>query len=597
MRISAATEKNWSRLKTDPSTRLKKRANKTESKKRIVPVEYVINRENVPFIEQLLDKMTDNGWAIQRVLYSLSVCLLNQKGIRWKQHVQAVLDQYPWEEIQEISGMEVPADEWDLLGAVYQSALQEGERNAAGVYYTPRETAQDMVAGLSVSHGERFLDPCCGSGSFLLAVCAEEPEQLVGFDDDPIAVMIAKVNLLLQYSQSVFVPQVFCLDYLAGNPCCPQVREGLEPSFDYIVTNPPWGVRAAGRQRPVEIPEESFSRFFMQAYQQLKEQGTIRFLFPEAILNVKAHRDIRVFMLESCRMEQITRYDTLFSGVMTKYVGISCKKAEPASVLVLQDAAGRREIQTSGFYQTEHRVFCFPSSEDLEILQKIRARGRYDLSDSTWALGIVTGDNKNKLSGTCEAGMEPIYTGKEITRYELKPAKHYLRYDRTQLQQAAREEYYRAEEKLVYKFISNRLVFAYDASGSLFLNSANLLIPKIPGMDIKTVLAFLNSDVFQYVYSQLFGEVKLLKGNLQQLPFPSITETQNRMLSSAVDGILGGDKAQDREIQTVIYEIYKLSEAQVRHMRRRIDGTIDGGTEAGDRPTKAGDRGAVPFLK
>lgn len=40
-------------------------------------------------------------------------------------------------------------------------------------------------------------------------------------------------------------------------------------------------------------------------------------------------------------------------------------------------------------------------------------------------------------------------------------------------------------------------MFAYDDTSSLFLNSANILIPNIPGMSTKTVLAFLNSSLYR----------------------------------------------------------------------------------------------------
>ena len=122
----------------------------------------------------------------------------------------------------------------------------------------------------------------------------------------------------------------------------------------------------------------------------------------------------------------------------------------------------------------------------------------------------------------------------------------------------------------MYKFISNRPVFAYDNSGSLFLNSANILIPQIPGMSIKTVLAFLNSELFACYYTCLFRDVKLLRGNLSELLFPPITPEQNHQLEAMVDAIRCGDMAQDQLLQDAIYALYPLSEAQIQYIRQRI---------------------------
>lgn len=120
-----------------------------------------------------------------------------------------------------------------------------------------------------------------------------------------------------------------------------------------------------------------------------------------------------------------------------------------------------------------------------------------------------------------------------MTPYRLKPLKLFIRYNRNELQQVAKEKYYRAKEKLVYKFVSDKLVFAYDESATLVLNSANILIPRAPTMSTKTVLAFLNTELYQYLYRVLFAEIKILKGNLLQLPFPLLSEKQERFFPCA----------------------------------------------------------------
>ena len=44
-----------------------------------------------------------------------------------------------------------------------------------------------MLDNKYLADGETFLDPCCGSGSFLLSVRTNTPECLYGFDINPIA--------------------------------------------------------------------------------------------------------------------------------------------------------------------------------------------------------------------------------------------------------------------------------------------------------------------------------------------------------------------------------------------------------------------------
>lgn len=143
------------------------------------------------------------------------------------------------------------------------------------------------------------------------------------------------------------------------------------------------------------------------------------------------------------------------------------------------------------------------------------------------------------------------------------------------MQQVAKEKYYRAKEKLVYKFISNKLVFAYDNTASLFLNSANILIPQIPNMSIKTVLGFLNSELYQYLYCTLFSEIKILKGNLIELPFIGIMQEQDNLISSYVQNILNGNDNYIINVQEEIYKLFNINDLQIKYIKEKINGRFN----------------------
>ena len=73
--------------------------------------------------------------------------------------------------------------------------------------------------------------------------------------------------------------------------------------------------------------------------------------------------------------------------------------------------------------------------------------------------------------------------------------------------------------KLIYKFISGRLVFFYDDRQRYVLNSANMLIPDNTFPVPARVLAeLLNSDVMNWVFAKLFSTRKILRGDLESLP-------------------------------------------------------------------------------
>lgn len=611
--ISAATARNWARLQTNASAeaRLVSRANKQCSAKRIEPTEYLTHPENLACVRALVDYADRQKLGIPEVLLSLGLNLLTRAGLQAKPHVAEVLREYQGITVDEyLATVPLPTDEVDLLGLVYQCLLSEGHKNRTGSYYTPKIVVDRMLDGLSFEKGETLLDPCCGSGSFLLAAPAPDPKQLFGTDIDPTAVMIAKVNLLLKYRDVEFVPQVRVADFCelcdaddtpdaddavdAADACDKEpfpvrpvlpVRSIQGRRFDYVVTNPPWGAKSAKNSKCPKTAatrspaEDSFARIFRAAFSVLTEDGAVRFLFPEAILNVKSHKAVRDFALEK-GLTAVTLYDALFSGVTTRYVDLECRPGRQTDAFVVRAAGkdaeggGAREerlVPKSAVFETRNHVINFWTAEDLAIVRRVKALGAYDLTESTWGLGIVTGDNKGKLFPEPFVGTEPIYTGKEIEPYRLRPARHHIVFDRQRLQQAAPDAIYRAPEKLVYKFISKRLVFAYDDEGSLFLNSANILIPAVPSMGIKTVMAFLNSSVFQFLHAKLFGEVKVLKGNLTELPFPHVPDAIDARLTRLADEVLAGDDAKRAEIDALVFELYGFGDDEIRRIRSVVE--------------------------
>ena len=550
--ISEATSRNWERLHSNSSGRLMSRANKQLSTKTILPLEYFSNKENIADIQRFVNYCKEKNYAVADVIYTVGVNLLKKAGIFEKEHVVSTLSSLKALKTLELSQIPLPSDEFDILGLLYQCFLVEGEKNRKGSYYTPLEVARNMTKSLDFSKNQTFFDPCCGSGAFILALEGASPSQVFGCDNDPVAVMIAKINLLLKYKSEVFEPQIIECDYL---------KYYFKNKFSYIISNPPWGaVVFDDKNNPIPT-KESFSFFFEKAFSQLEDGGTIRFLLPESILNVKTHRSFRKFLLESTDIQSITRYPGTFAGVQTRYIDIECgrRNSRDAARHVPTFDFGSsivKEVSLKSFHLTNNLNFNLLSDSDLEKVQKILAKKKYTLKDSVWALGVITGDNKNKVKNKRGRGMEPIYTGKEIEAYTLKKPSKYIKYERADFQQVAKDKIYRADEKLVYKFISKNLVFAYDDSKSLFLNSANILIPKIPGMSIKTVLAFLNSELFKYLYKSLFGEIKILKGNLMELPFPEITPEIDKKLTKLVDEVLLGNQSAIKEIDVVINKLF-----------------------------------------
>lgn len=106
-------------------------------------------------------------------------------------------------------------------------------------------------------------------------------------------------------------------------------------------------------------------------------------------------------------------------------------------------------------------------------------------------------------------------------------------------------------------------MFAYDDSGALTLNSANIVIPRVENYHIKAILGVLNSRVIQFVFSKRFQTHKVLRRDLESLPLPLPGAERLRALVSLVDRALAGQDV-DEEIDDLLMTWLALTPAQRR---------------------------------
>ena len=184
----------------------------------------------------------------------------------------------------------------------------------------------------------------------------------------------------------------------------------------------------------------------------------------------------------------------------------------------------------------------------------------YLKNNAEFGLGIVTGNNKEFLSDTKDTKktMMPILKGTDISRYNIKTPSNYIAFISAKLQQCAPLSKYQSE-KIVYRFINRRLTFALDTMGCLTLNSCNFLIPKIPGLDIRYILAVLNSSAAQFIFENRFSSIKVLRSHIEQIPIPAAPPDKMQQIINLTEQISNCENAAefakyDRQIDELVWE-------------------------------------------
>lgn len=476
----------------------------------------------------------------------------------------------------------------DVLGLLYISLKNIGERKATGSYYTPTKVVKklcDKLFDMNDLVSKKVLDPCCGTGNFILQLPSEiGHENVFGNDIDTISVQIARINYALKYDvddpETVY-KHITELDYLSFDD---------SKTYDFIIGNPPWGYNFSEEQKN-ELRKkyssasgssiESYDVFVEQALANLNENGLLSFVLPEAILNVKTHAPIREVILKVCDFQYLEFLGNAFDKVQCPCIILQMiyKNTTFCSEgLTVKDTKREFTISTDRKISAECISFSM-TDEEYQIIQKmdclenkttLRGKARF-------ALGIVTGNNKEYIFTEKRPENEMILKGSDLCKYKFNPPSNYIIFSPETFQQVAPTELYRAPEKLLYRFICNQLVFAYDDRQTLSLNSCNILIPEIPDLDIKYIMAVLNSRCIQFYFKKQFNSVKVLRAHIEALPIPLIPILAQKDITSIVDNILGSNDGKETqrlydELDAQITTLFNITSEEYAIIKASMDG-------------------------
>lgn len=408
------------------------------------------------------------------------------------------------------------------IGDRYQSLLSESYKNKEGIFYTPMAIVDDMMKNLPMDGNTRFLDPCCGTGNFLVKAVQKgvAPDHLYGFDTDPIAVQIAQRRIKeLTGSEA---PHVVCADFL-------QACSGLKEQFDMVFTNPPWGKKLPKAQRldfaqryQAGSSTDTCSLFLLAALSVLKPEGVAGLLMPESFFKIAVFEDARKAALKKTVL-QVKDYGKPFKNMYSA-----------VSILLRQSEAGADNL-ISCYYQQQCydraqgqflkmprcNINYWTRPEEMLRVEELMQRPYLTLKGhATWGLGIVTGNNAKRCKRTRRPGLKPVYRGKDLLPGRLRAAQYYINPDDfPRYQQLAPLAMYHAPVKLIYRFISNDLVFYCDTHQRYILNSANMLVldEDFP-LAAKQLAEIMNSQLTNWLFKQLFHTHKVLRGDLELLP-------------------------------------------------------------------------------
>jgi len=313
-----------------------------------------------------------------------------------------------------------------------QNVLTSIVRHSSGEFYTPPFIVKKMI-GDSYTFGERVLDPCCGSGNFLIEIIkkileSEKTEtqkiaainNIYGYDINPLSVFFTRINSLLtteDLSNKINL-NLFTFDSLFQNINTPNIK------FDLIIGNPPWytysDVESSTYQQKIKnlaeeleikpLPKnilniEISTLFFYRARQMyLKDKGKIFFVITKGVItgshtsrfrNFKGFKNIRIWKF-SKKIEKIFNIDFV------------CLYAQKSIIQIIEKDY---EIPTYYFkLKTTDTLNYFDNVDlDLEKVENLVPYSIEEKGNKIYTKKLIQKDEKEKLLPISESYYKKLF--------------------------------------------------------------------------------------------------------------------------------------------------------------------------------------------
>ena len=165
----------------------------------------------------------------------------------------------------------------DIKGLAFEKFLGTTFRGELGQFFTPRAIVNFMVKVMDPQEGEQILDPCCGSGGFIIRAFEHIRDKILtggrkkdigarirrlaseciyGVDANPRMARTAKMNMIMHGDGHSGV------HHHDGLIDCENIFEGR---FDLILTNPPFGARVSKRvlisAEDIAVAEDNYALY------------------------------------------------------------------------------------------------------------------------------------------------------------------------------------------------------------------------------------------------------------------------------------------------------------------------------------------------
>ncbi len=383
--------------------------------------------------------------------------------------------------------------------------------------------------------------------------------------------------------------------------CCDE--NGNFEGFDVVIGNPPY---YDYRQMDKKIAEHwknsrtnyksqranIYQYFIEQAYNILKENGLLCYINPNQFLSIDAGYGTRKFLLENTNVLFIkdVSYIKIFNKAATYTVVWGFQKEKPDHTKILYGKCN--DVENLYGFQSSIDVNEILKSKKLMMIEKSNHQVINKIEKGTTQLGnlceLAWGTSKSgygklkilhadyqKLSKSKKAKYQPILQTRDIKNYYIDWKKEYIP---KEIYSKNITKKFQVTEKLLVARMTLQLQAAIDYKQA-FVGKSTLITHINPQIDIKYLLALLNSKLVDYWYKTYFENTHMSGGYirfdipyLKQIPVKVVPKTDQTPIIKLVDKILKQKEKKpdsdtsklEKQIDKAVYKLYGLTKEEIK---------------------------------
>lgn len=463
---------------------------------------------------------------------------------------------------------------------------------------------------------------------------------IYGVDLDSQAVEVTKLNLLLKALAQRKTLPLLGNNIRSGNSIVSGSEEELRPyfgdnwwdkkpfnwekefkdimsegGFDVVIGNPPYvrphkletsDKQALWAQYQVyRAKSDIYACFIQRAIDLLKPGGYASYIVSNTFMSLESFAPLRRYILDNCcilylgltpkKVFEAATVETIVLGLKKESNEVA-RRQNKVLITEYRDGTFERvkEIPQAIYYATYLNIFDISWDEEISSLSSKIEKNTNKLSDVVaFCYGLKTGDDAVFLTYTpTSPEHKKLLRRSDFGRFSTEYKGEFVWYvpeqmrtHRTTARPGNCERFERP--KILVQDIGKTLVATFDED-HFYVKDALMFHQKENGLDLKFVLALINSKLLNYWYAQKFSTLSVAKNAILMLPIRHIdlsnpgSKKMHDDLVAAVDKLLElykrlgqkdvwGEEGRELEresikthdrIDTLVYELYGLDEEE-----------------------------------